>query len=185
MVRLSTIYTKTGDAGTTSLGGGTRVAKIDARIEVLGSVDETNAALGLALAAPDLDRQPALRPILARLQNELFDLGADLAVIEADAALRVTDAQVARLEADLDELNAALPALTSFVMPGGTQAQAALHLARTVARRAERDAWRLAGASAVNPAALRYLNRLSDLLFVMARAAGAGNDLLWRPGATA
>jgi cob(I)alamin adenosyltransferase len=185
MVVLNRIYTRTGDGGTTRLVGGLSVSKADARIEAMGAVDETNACLGIArLSAGPLDL------LIARLQNELFDLGADLAtpLVEGDErALRIVDSQVEALERDIDALNAHLPALTSFVLPGGTPAAAALHLARTVCRRAERDAVRLAQAGeGVNGAALRYLNRLSDLLFVAARHANreAGAELTWEPGRT-
>lgn len=189
MVTLNRIYTRTGDQGTTRLATGEPVSKANARVATYGEVDEANACLGLArlhTAGTPLD------PILARIQNELFDLGADLATParpdEAEgAALRILDSQVARLETEIDALNAELPDLTSFILPGGTPAAAALHLARTVARRAERAAVALAdGGEPVNGPALRYLNRLSDLLFVAARAANDGGraEVFWKSGAT-
>ncbi|MBL8773009.1 MAG: cob(I)yrinic acid a,c-diamide adenosyltransferase [Phenylobacterium sp.] len=189
MVTLNRIYTRTGDAGATRLATGATVSKSDLRVEAYGAVDETNACLGLArasLADPELDE------ILARLQNELFDLGADLATPARPdepegAVLRVSDAQVARLETEIDRLNDRLPALQSFVLPGGTSAAAALHLARTVCRRAEREAVRLVETGEpVSAPALRYLNRLSDLLFVAARwANGRGEaEVFWVSGAT-
>lgn len=186
MVRLDRIYTGGGDRGETSLGDGARVAKHGARIRAIGDVDEANAAIGLARAglAADGARFDA---ILARVQNELFDLGADLAVPGEDAAkarLRVGPDRAARLESDIDAVNGGLAALTSFVLPAGGEAAARLHLARTVARRAERAVAALAAEEPVNPALLVYLNRLSDLLFVMARAANDGGraDVLWQPG---
>ena len=175
MVTLNRIYTRTGDAGTTRLATGATVSKADLRVETYGAVDETNACLGLARV--HTRDSGAFDAILARLQNELFDLGADLSTpAKADEAegakLRILDSQVARLEAEIDALNAELPPLASFVLPGGTPAAAALHLARTVCRRAEREAVRLAEAGEpVSGPALRYLNRLSDLLFVAARYA--------------
>jgi cob(I)alamin adenosyltransferase len=191
MVVLNKIYTRTGDDGTTGLVTGERVRKTHARVEAYGTVDETNAALGLArLHTTD---EP-LAGMLARIQNELFDLGADLATPENPGKplgwtpLRVTAAQVDRLEADIDLLNADLEPLTSFVLPAGTPAAAALHLARTIARRAERAAALLAETpgETVSAPAMQYLNRLSDLLFVAARWANAraDGDVLWRPGAT-
>lgn len=189
MVTLNRIYTRTGDGGMTRLASGAQVMKSDARVAAYGDVDETNACLGLArlhTAGGPLD------PMLARIQNELFDLGADLATPakpdEAEGAvLRILDSQVSRLEAEIDALNADLPPLASFVLPGGTPAAAALHLARTVARRAERAAVALAETGEpVSPPALRYLNRLSDLLFVAARAAndGGASEVFWKSGAT-
>ena len=184
-VRLTRIYTRGGDAGETSLGDGSRVSKLDARIAAFGAVDELNAQLGLVLADGGL---PApLRAPLARIQNELFDLGADLSVPyhPADGRLRVTQPLVDRLERDCDELNEPLPELKSFVLPGGTEAAARLHVARTVARRAERDALAANESPGVNPLALVYLNRLSDLLFIAARAANAlagADEPLWKPG---
>jgi cob(I)alamin adenosyltransferase len=190
MVTLNRIYTRTGDAGTTRLASGAKVSKADRRVEAYGAVDETNACLGLARVhtrdAGDFD------DLLARLQNELFDLGADLATpAAADEAagtrLRILDSQVARLESEIDALNAELPALKSFVLPGGTEAAASLHLARTVCRRAEREAVRLAEAGeSVSGPAMRYLNRLSDLLFVAARYANdkGAAEVFWTAGAT-
>jgi cob(I)alamin adenosyltransferase len=179
MVYLSRIYTKTGDDGTTALGDGRRVPKDHPRVAAYGSVDELNAALGLALAV-----QPA-RPhavLLRSIQNDLFDLGADLCVPEAAPALRVQAAQVERLERAIDAINAGLKPLRSFVLPGGSPLAAWLHLARTVCRRAEREVVTLARQEKVNPQAAIYLNRLSDLLFVMARAASRGREPLWVPG---
>ena len=184
MVRLNRIYTRTGDQGTAALGNGERRKKSDLRFAAIGEVDEANAAIGLARlhAHADLDRT------LARVQNDLFDLGADLAVPpdgeKGKSRLRVAEAQVTRLEAEIDRYNADLAPLTSFVLPGGTAAAAALHLARTVTRRAERAVVALDEREPVNPAAVAYVNRLSDLLFVAARFAnekGEG-DVLWVPG---
>lgn len=185
-VRLTRIYTRGGDAGETSLGDGSRVAKTDARIEVYGTVDELNSTLGVALCA---DVPETYRPWLERVQNELFDLGADLSVPFDDPRerLRVTPEQVAWLEQLCDRVNEELSELTSFVLPGGTEAAARLHVARTVCRRAERLAVGLAGRASVNPAGLAYLNRLSDLLFILARGANAaagGGEPLWRPGSS-
>lgn len=184
MVVLNRIYTRTGDAGTTRLVGGAVVSKSDLRVAAYGAVDEANACLGLAR----LHTEGEFDALLGRLQNELFDLGADLANPgEAEGALRILDSQVDRLEAEIDGLNADLPALTSFVLPGGSQAAAALHLARTVARRAERETVKLVeSGQPVSGAALRYLNRLSDLLFVAARHANGGgtSEVTWTPGAT-
>ena len=184
-VRLTKIYTRGGDAGETSLGDGARVSKLDARIAAYGTVDEVNAALGLVLAAPC----PAgIAEVLARIQNELFDLGADLSVpMENEARLRVTQPQVDALEGDCDRFNAELPELRSFVLPAGGEASARLHVARTTCRRAEREALVASGVYAVNPLALVYLNRLSDLLFILARAANAAEgreETLWRPGSS-
>lgn len=191
MVTLNRIYTRTGDAGETRLATGESVPKDDLRVAAYGSVDELNAVLGLVRV---LRLGEPLDPIVARIQNELFDLGADLATPDRPEAplafepLRVISAQVARLETDIDALNGALAPLTSFVLSGGTPGAAHLHLARTVCRRAEREAVTLSRSPGerVNPEALKYLNRLSDLLFVMARYAndrGAG-DVLWTPGGT-
>ena len=189
MVRLTKIYTRTGDAGDTGLATGARVRKTDLRVAAYGDVDEANACVGLARLHTAGDEQ--IDPLLARIQNELFDLGADLATpqegVKGWEPLRITDEQVSRLEAELDRLNETLPPLNSFVLPAGSPAAAALHLARTVARRAERSAVALADSGAeVTPAALKYLNRLSDLLFVASRRVnqGAAGDVLWRPGAT-
>jgi cob(I)alamin adenosyltransferase len=188
MVRLTRIYTKSGDKGTTALGTGKRVPKHDLRVEAFGTVDEANAAIGIAR----LHTSGEADEMLARIQNDLFDLGADLCAPEdnrkgpdAKERLRIIDAQVERLEHEIDRMNAELAPLNSFVLPGGSAASAHLHLARTIARRAERDITRLAEAEPVNPAAIRYINRLSDHLFVTARwlnDKGAG-DVLWKPGA--
>lgn len=190
MVTLNRIYTRIGDGGETRLATGETVSKTSLRVEAYGAVDEANACIGLARLHTRSDAR--LDPILARVQNELFDLGADLATpAKADealgAALRMVDGQVERLEAEIDALNGSLPPLTSFVLPGGTPAAAALHLARTVSRRAERAAVALKeSGEAVTPAAMRYLNRLSDLLFVAARFANdeGRSEPLWRPAAT-
>jgi cob(I)alamin adenosyltransferase len=184
-VRLDRIYTRGGDAGETSLGDGARVPKDDARIEAFGTVDELNAVLGLVLAH---DFAEPRRAWLERIQNELFDLGADLSVPMADARrerLRVSDEQVEALERLCDEANEPLDPLRSFVLPGGTETAALLHLARTVCRRAERLTVGLARTEDVNPAALAYLNRLSDFLFILARAENVGRpEPLWKPGAS-
>ena len=191
MVRLTRIYTRTGDKGDTALATGERVRKTDPRVEAYGAVDETNACVGLVRIHTREDE--VLDPVLARVQNELFDLGADLAtpehgLPEGAMALRIIEAQVARLESEIDHLNAELSPLNSFVLPGGSEAAAALHLARTVCRRAERMAVALADlpGQEVSGPALRYLNRLSDLLFTAARWANARGqgDVLWTPGAT-
>lgn len=188
MVVLSKIYTRTGDKGDTALGDGTRVPKHGLRVTAYGTVDELNATLGLA----GLHADGTLAAALTRIQNDLFDLGADLATpdLENDDAaphprLRVVAAQVVRLETEIDVMNAVLKPLRSFVLPGGTALAAYLHLCRTVCRRAERHAVALAGAEAVNPEAVRYLNRLSDWMFVAARVANDDGkaDLLWVPGA--
>ena len=183
-VRLDRIYTRGGDAGETSLGDGQRVSKADLRVEAYGAVDELNALLGVVLAR---EAPAEFRPWLERIQNELFDLGADLAVPLEDAKrerTRITAEQVERLENLCDEVNERLEPLRSFVLPGGTEPAALLHLARTVCRRAERVAVALAAEEDVSPEALAYLNRLSDLLFILARAANAGHDEpLWQPGA--
>jgi cob(I)alamin adenosyltransferase len=185
MVKLDVIMTRGGDGGETSLGDGARVRKDALRVEAYGTVDEANAAIGvLRLHAQEDAEADAM---LARIQNDLFDIGADLCVPgEAGARLRVADTQSARLEAELAAMNSAMPALKSFVLPGGTAGAAAAHVARTVTRRAERLVVALAAAEEVNPAVIRYLNRLSDHLFVLARRLngnGAG-DVLWVPGAT-
>jgi len=185
-VRLTKIYTRGGDAGETSLGDGSRISKLDARIAAYGTVDELNSAVGLTLAS---DCPDGMRAVLGRVQNELFDLGADLSVpMEQDARLRVTQEQVDALERDCDRFNAELPELKSFVLPGGSEVSARLHLARTTCRRAEREALVASGLYTVNPLALAYLNRLSDLLFILARAANAAvgyQEPLWRPGSSA
>jgi cob(I)alamin adenosyltransferase len=164
-VRLTRIYTRGGDAGETSLGDGSRVSKLDPRIVAGGEVDELNSAVGWALVVAEGE----VADVLARVQNELFDVGADLTVPPGKEGLRVTQAQIDRLEADCDRCNEALPSLKSFVMPGGSELAARLFLARAVCRRAERRVVALARAESVNPEAVRYLNRLSDLLFVLAR----------------
>ena len=181
-VRLDRIYTRGGDTGQTSLGDGTRVAKSDRRIEAYGTVDELNSTIGLALAC---DVPPDFEPWLAQIQNDLFDLGADLAVpLHARRErLRVTDEQVARLEDLCDLVNDGLPPLRSFVLPGGTEASARLHVARSVCRRAERLTVALDEEESVTLAALAYLKRLSDLLFILARAANEGApEPTWKPG---
>jgi cob(I)alamin adenosyltransferase len=184
-VRLTKIYTRGGDQGETSLGDGTRVSKLDARIAAAGTVDELNSAVGLALAA---ECAPGVREVLMRVQNELFDLGADLSVPADDPArLRVTQGQVDALERDCDRFNAELPELKSFVLPGGGEAPGRLHLARALCRRAERDAVAAAHEHPVNPVALLYLNRLSDLLFILARAVNVAEgreEVLWKPGSS-
>ena len=184
-VRLTEIYTRGGDAGQTSLGDGSRVSKLDLRLAAYGTVDELNASLGVVLAGEVADE---LRPVLERVQNELFDVGADLSVpMGREGRLRVAQSQVDRLEADCDRFNAELPELRSFVLPGGTPAAAGLHVARTVCRRAERETLRAAQEHELDPLTAIYLNRLSDLLFVLARAANARGDRdepLWRPGET-
>lgn len=186
-VRLTKIYTRGGDRGETSLGDGSRAPKLDPRIVAYGIVDELNSHIGLARVAVDLP--PALGPVLDLVQNELFDLGADLSVpFEGpDDRLRVTQPMIDRLESLCDEHNAQLPELKSFVLPGGTEAAARLHVARTVSRRVELAALTAAGTHELNPLALVYLNRISDLLFILCRAANAlaGHDEpLWRPGGT-
>jgi len=190
MVTLNRIYTRTGDAGTTRLATGQTVSKSDLRVETYGAVDETNACVGLARV--HLAADPEFDAMLARIQNELFDLGADLATPPAPgevegSRLRILDSQVARLEAEIDALNDQLPTLKSFILPGGAPAAAALHLARTVSRRAEREAVRLVEAGEpVSGPALRYLNRLSDFLFVAARWANdrGAAEVFWQSGAT-
>ena len=181
-VHLTLIYTRTGDDGTTALGDMSRVAKTDPRVGAYADVDETNAALGVAAtyALPD-----AVAAVLRQVQNDLFDVGADLCTPLTDApALRVTEAYVERLEGWCDEYNAALTKLSSFVLPGGSPAAAALHLARTVCRRAERSVWALVEAQPETTGRLpaQYLNRLSDLLFILARTVNPDGDVLWKPG---
>ena len=188
MVNLTRIYTRTGDDGTTSLGDLSRVSKNDLRLEAYADTDEANSALGVALALGDLD--PAVATLLTRVQNELFDVGADLCtpVVEDPAypPLRVEQAYIDRLEAECDTYNALLPDLRSFVLPGGSAGSALLHVARTVVRRAERATWAALDqhADAMSPLPATYLNRLSDLLFILARHANlsAGGDVLWQPG---
>lgn len=185
MVVLNRIYTRTGDGGDTALVTGVRVPKDDLRIACYGTVDETNSAIGIARTAAIA----AIDPMLSRIQNDLFDLGSDLATPEepkpAFEIPRILDSQVARLEAEIDEMNAYLSPLTSFVLPGGTPAAAHLHLARTICRRAERLTVELARREKVGTPALKYLNRLSDHLFVAARFANdkGAKDVLWVPGA--
>ena len=182
MVKLNRIYTKTGDKGQTGLGDGSRVDKDALRVEAFGTVDEANAALGLARLAAEGD----LDAMLFRIQNDLFDLGADLCVPEAVGEtgphLRIVEAQVLRLEHEIDAMNETLAPLTSFVLPGGTPLAAELHLARTITRRAERLMVTLSKEQKVGAPALRYINRLSDHLFVMSRIANNGEDVLWMPG---
>jgi cob(I)alamin adenosyltransferase len=182
-VRLTRIYTRGGDGGETSLGVGSRVSKLDARIAAYGTVDELNAALGVVLAgAPGDD----VAVPLVRIQNDLFDLGADLSVpLETEGRLRVTQAQVDELERLCDRCNEGLPELRSFVLPGGTEAAAGLHVARTICRRAERDVWHAAREHELNPLVAVYLNRLSDFLFILSRrenAAAGTPEPLWKPG---
>jgi cob(I)alamin adenosyltransferase len=188
MVRLTRIYTRGGDTGATSLGDGERVPKHAPRVAAFGTVDEANATVGLVR----LHTTGEMDAILARVQNDLFDLGADLCRPEDGTAgktgaapLRISAEQVTRLEREIDKVNANLAPLNSFVLPGGTAAAAYLHLARTVSRRAEREITALAENEAVNPEAIRYINRLSDLFFVLARQANdnGAQDVLWRPGA--
>jgi cob(I)alamin adenosyltransferase len=184
MVKLNKIYTRTGDRGTAGLVDGSRVSKAGARMAAIGAVDEANAAIGVAIASLE---DESLANQLRRIQNDLFDLGADLATPgEVEGALRIVSGQVERLEQEIDAMNADLEPLRSFILPGGSPGVAALHLARTVVRRAERSAFGLSEAESANPNALAYLNRLSDLLFVAARfvASKEGGDILWQPGAT-
>jgi cob(I)alamin adenosyltransferase len=190
MVVLTKIYTRTGDDGTTALGDGTRLPKYDPRVAAYGTVDETNAAIGLARNAL-ADEDAVLDQTLGRIQNDLFDLGADLCVPDRGQALayeplRVTSAQVDWLESEIDRMNAELKPLTSFVLPGGTAAASALHLARTICRRAERHIVELAMQEnePVSEPVMKYMNRLSDLLFVAGRYnnAKSDGDVLWRPG---
>lgn len=184
MVKLDRIYTRGGDKGQTSLGDGSRVPKHDLRVAAYGTVDEANAVIGVAR----LHTAGPADEMLNRIQNDLFDLGADLCTPESPnpkyPPLRISDQQVERLEREIDELNADIPPLRSFILPGGSAASAWLHLARTVTRRAERLMTELASAEPVNPAAVRYVNRLSDHLFVLARHLNdkGQNDVLWVPG---
>lgn len=179
--RLSKIYTRTGDTGTTGLASGERVPKTDPRIEAFGAIDETNSAVGIVLA--EIDANDPMHACLTRIQHDLFEVGAELSL----PGYRKLDAtHVARLEAELDAFNATLPPLEEFILPGGNRAAAACHLARTFCRRAERRAWALAGSVDLNPDALRYLNRLSDLLFVAARTLArrdGGAETLWQRNA--
>jgi len=179
-VRLTRIYTRGGDRGETSLGDGSRVPKLDCRIAAFGPGDELNSHIGLAVAA---EAPAEVLEVLARVQNELFDLGADFSVPFGIAdRLRISEAQIDALEQDCDRFNAELPELKSFVLPGGSELAARLHVARAVCRRAERDALEAAEEVDLNPLALVYLNRLSDLLFILARTANAGDEPLWKPG---
>ncbi len=189
MVTLSKIYTRTGDDGETALGNGERVAKYDPRVTAYGTVDEVNASVGLAR----LHANPKMDFHLALIQNDLFDLGADLCRPEpkldddvvTEPALRIAPSQVERLEAEIDDMNADLSVLKSFILPGGTKLAAYLHMARTIARRAERETVHLASYTPINPNAIKYLNRLSDWFFVAARVANDNGeeDVLWIPGA--
>ena len=187
MVKLNKIYTRTGDDGTTGLVDGSRLPKHAARMEAIGAVDETNSLIGHAICAPGIGAHAAA---LTRIQNDLFDLGADLATPGDDFApsemvLRIVEGQVAWLEQAIDALNDAMPPLTSFILPGGDEAAARVHVARAAARRAERAMTALGAQQPANPQALAYVNRLSDYLFVLARAinAAADGDVLWVPGA--
>jgi cob(I)alamin adenosyltransferase len=176
--RLSKIYTRTGDDGTTGLANGERIDKADPRVEAFGNVDETNSALGLLLAEPEVPA--AIRANLSRIQHELFEIGAELSL---PGYQQITREHVSQLENDLDALNAELPPLKEFVLPGGTRAAAVCHLARTICRRTERSAWAASKLTELNPELLRYLNRLSDLLFVMARylaRQNGGQEILWQ-----
>jgi cob(I)alamin adenosyltransferase len=190
MVKLNRIYTRTGDAGTTGLVDGSRTPKHAPRMAAIGDVDETNSAIGVAIAC--FDETAPERAMLARIQNDLFDLGADIATPKGggddfepgEMVLRITAAQVARLEQEIDAINAGLAPLTSFILPGGSAAAAALHLARSIARRAERSMVAAHEAVTLNPKALSYINRLSDHLFVLARRVAIDGDgeVLWVPG---
>ena len=190
MVRLTRIYTRGGDRGETSLADGTRLKKCAPRLEVIGTIDEANAAIGVArLHSSGRHALSGIDNMLARIQNDLFDLGADIATPETEEpgkrALRITAQQVERLEHEIDAANAELEPLDSFVLPGGTEVGALLHLARTVVRRAERLMVALADEERVNAEAIKYLNRLSDHLFVLARTSNdkGRSDVLWHPGA--
>jgi len=189
MVQLTRIYTKSGDKGKTALGNGTRVPKNSVRVDAYGTVDETNAVIGVAR----LHAQGEVDEMLARIQNDLFDLGADLCTPgdgsddnPEQPALRITAKQTERLETEIDQINASLDPLKSFVLPGGSALAAQLHVARTVSRRAERLIVELAGVETINPEAVRYVNRLSDHMFVLARHANSDSkeDVLWQPGLT-
>jgi cob(I)alamin adenosyltransferase len=184
-VVLSRIYTRTGDEGTTALGDGSRVAKTDPLLAAYGDVDEANSAIGVAVTLGGLPAE--VRALLSRVQNELFDVGADLCNPASPdpqyPPLRIDAAYLARLERDCDAFNESLPPLRSFILPGGTPGAALLHVARTTVRRAERTAWAAMARGDVNPLAVTYLNRLSDLLFILCRVANAGHgDVLWKPG---
>ncbi len=193
MVKLNKIYTRTGDDGSSGLVDGSRLPKDDALFTAIGDVDELNSVIGVAIIALDAAEPMARRLVV--IQNDLFDLGADLATpagagndpfAPGEMALRIIAEQVDRLEREIDDMNETMPPLTSFILPGGSAAAAHLHVARSVARRAERSAVAAAGSRALNPSALAYLNRLSDWLFVAARAVNAGGagDVLWVPGAS-
>ena len=188
LVKLNKIYTRTGDDGSSGLVDGSRASKASPRMVAIGEVDEANSAIGVAIAA--LDRQAPLAARLRMIQNEMFDLGADIATPFGtdfeEHALRIVARQVSRIEEEIDAMNADLAPLTSFILPGGSAAVASLHLARAIVRRAERASVALAAEEQVSDAALAYLNRLSDHLFVAARwvAASEGGDVLWQPGAT-
>ncbi len=191
-VHLTRIYTRTGDQGTTALGDFSRVSKTDRRLAAYADTDEANAAIGVVLAVGGPSEE--LAAVLRRVQNDLFDVGADLStpIAEGDSRLRITEAYVQRLEAACDEFNQRTGKLDSFILPGGTPAAAYLHVARTVVRRAERSVWALieselesdaeSGTARTNPLTAQYLNRLSDLLFILSRVANPGGDVLWRPG---
>ena len=183
-VRLTRIYTRGGDRGQTSLGDGRRVPKTDPRIEAYGTVDELNSILGMVLATPGLSEE--FRPWLERVQNDLFDVGADLCVPLGDERerLRVTQEQVEWLEGLCDLVNERLEPLKSFILPAGGEVASRLHVARAVCRRAERRSVSLAEAQDANPVALAYLNRLSDFLYILARAASQGDEVLWKPGSS-
>ena len=186
-VVLSRIYTRTGDDGTTALGDGSRTAKTDSRLAAYADVEEANCAIGMAMTFGELSA--GLATLLARVQNEMFDVGADLATPVTESPpyppLRIDEAYITRLEGECDSYNGDLPTLRSFLLPGGSPGSTLLHVARTVTRRAERSAWTAAGehGDSVSPLPARYLNRLSDLLFILARQANAGHDdVLWKPG---
>jgi cob(I)alamin adenosyltransferase len=186
-VVLSRIYTRTGDDGSTALGDGSRTAKTDSRLAAYADVEEANCALGMAMTFGGLPEE--MTRLLSRVQNELFDVGADLATPVTESPpyppLRIDDGYVTRLESECDAYNEELPTLRSFLLPGGSPGSTLLHMARTVTRRAERSAWAAAGeyGESVSPLPARYLNRLSDLLFILARRANAGHgDVLWKPG---
>lgn len=182
MIRIDRVVTRGGDGGQTSLGDGTRVSKDDARVDAYGTVDEANAAIGVLRLHTNSD--PEADTMLLRIQNDLFDLGADLCVPgAAGERLRMTDTPSVRLEAEVLAMNAGLAPLASFVLPGGTAAGAQAHVARTVVRRAERLVVALSRSQEVNPAAIRFLNRLSDHLFVLGRRLNGDGDVLWTPGA--
>jgi cob(I)alamin adenosyltransferase len=195
MVKLNKIYTRTGDDGTTGLVDGSRRSKADARMQAIGDVDEANSALGIAISALERnDGDAALIACLRRIQNDLFDLGADIATPVKDSGgedfapgemtLRIVQRQVDWLEASIDSANDALSPLTSFILPGGSEAASAMHLARAITRRAERSMVAASEAESLNPLALIYINRLSDYLFVLCRVLNGGSDPLWVPGAS-